>query len=131
MANRIDVPPEIAAQVQFDSDRTCCICQEPGKSIQIHHIDEDSSNSFDVANLAVLCFECHDKTMVRGGFGRKLDADQVKLYKIDWEQRVKKRRELSDDLVAKVRASQRDALPEQSKRDEIPRQPEFLIRDDC
>jgi len=77
MANRIQVPCEIAAQVLFDSDRTCCICRVPGKPIQIHHIDEDSSNSFDLANLAVVCFEDHDKTMVRGGFGRKLDAEQV------------------------------------------------------
>lgn len=121
MANRIDIPPKIAAQVLFDSEHTCCICQEPGKAVQIHHIDGDSSNSLDLANLAVVCFEDHDKTMVRGGFGRKLDADQVKLYKIDWERRVKKRRESTDALMVQARAGQRDDLPEQTKRDEIPR----------
>ncbi len=84
MPNRIDIPPEIAAQVLFDSDRTCCICQEPGKAIQIHHIDEDSSNSFDLANLAVVCFEDHDKTMVRGGFGRKL-ASRYRWHRARWE----------------------------------------------
>jgi hypothetical protein len=51
-----------------------------------------------------------------------LDVDQVKVYKIDWEQRVKKRRESTDALMVQARAGQRDDLPEQTKRDEIPRQ---------
>jgi hypothetical protein len=51
--------------------------------VQIHHIDEDPSNdSFD--NLAVLCLECHTETQLHGGFHRKLDGDQVTLYRDDW-----------------------------------------------
>lgn len=80
---KVDIPPELAAQVLFMSDRTCCVCRSEGKPVQIHHIDEDPShNTF--ANLSVLCFDCHRETQIRGGFDRKLDADQVVLYRNDW-----------------------------------------------
>jgi hypothetical protein len=32
---RSDVPEELAAKLLFDSDRTCCVCQVPGKRLQI------------------------------------------------------------------------------------------------
>jgi hypothetical protein len=80
---RTPIPEDIAAQVQFLSDRTCCVCRKPGKPIQIHHIDENPSNNA-LDNLAVMCLACHDLTQIRGGFGRKLDAAQVKLYRDDW-----------------------------------------------
>jgi hypothetical protein len=89
-------PEDIAAQVMFDSDRTCCVCRETRKEVQIHHIDEDPSNN-SPENLAVLCFEHHDETQRKGGFGRKLDATQVRLYRADWHKRVAQRR---DRLVA-------------------------------
>jgi hypothetical protein len=68
---RTEIPSEIAAQVLFESDRTCCVCRVPGRPIQIHHIDDDPSNS-PADNLAVLCFDCHRDTQIRGGFDRKL-----------------------------------------------------------
>ena len=95
MSNRIDLSQEIAAQVQFLSDRTCCICRTPGRGIQIHHIDGDSLNN-DIGNLAVLCLECHDKTLHRGGFTRQLTPDLVKFYNKSWRDIVK-RRLLPDD----------------------------------
>jgi hypothetical protein len=51
--------------------------------VQIHHIDDDPSNN-EIRNLAPLCFDCHSETQIKGGFGRKLDADQVYLYRDDW-----------------------------------------------
>ena len=96
---RTDIPKQIAAEVQWASDRTCCVCQERGKRfLQLHHIDEDPSNHTP-ANLAVLCLECHAETQVVGGPGRKLDAHQIRLFKTDWEARVVRRRELADRLL--------------------------------
>lgn len=88
---RRKIPEDVAAHVLFLADRTCCICNE-AKEVQIHHINENpSSNTVD--NLAVLCFDCHGKTQLKGGFGRKLDAAQVRLYRDHWHSTVEQRRE--------------------------------------
>lgn len=89
---RTDIPEDVSAQAEFESDRTCCVCREPGKGIQIHHIDNDPSNH-EPHNLAVLCFECHNETQLRGGFNRKLDADVIRLYRDNWQQIVRRRRD--------------------------------------
>jgi hypothetical protein len=91
MAKRTAIPAKIQAQVQFSADRTCCVCRTPGKPIQIHHIDEDPTNHA-VINLAVLCRDCHDLTMIKGTFNRRLDADVVTLYRDDWIAIVAERR---------------------------------------
>jgi hypothetical protein len=75
----------------FSSDRTCCVCRIPGKSVQIHHIDGNRDNST-LSNLAVLCLDCHNATQMQGGFSRKLDPDQVILYRDDWHSIVSQRR---------------------------------------
>jgi len=87
----IIIPPDVAASVQFLSDRTCCVCRRVGKPVQIHHIDADPTNN-DISNLAVLCLDCHMQTLVSGGFYRKLDANQVRLYRDDWLNIVTSRR---------------------------------------
>lgn len=85
--DREPIPRDLAARVLFEHDRRCCVCRTI-KPVQIHHIDEDpSNNAFD--NLAVLCFDCHRDTQIRGGFDRKLDADQVRLYRRDWLQKIR------------------------------------------
>src|SRR5260370_38466203 len=96
---RIDIPVELAARVLFKADRTCCVCRTAGKPVQLHHIDEDPSNTVE-RNLAVLCLECHTDTMIRGGFHRKLDSDQVVLYRDDWNQVVAQRRAATDARAA-------------------------------
>lgn len=80
---RHEIPAEVAARVLFRSNRICCVCREPRKPVQIHHIDEDPSNGNE-ENLAVLCFDCHYQTQIQGGFARKLDAHQIILYRDDW-----------------------------------------------
>ena len=77
------IPKDIAAKVLFMSDRTCCVCRMKGKPIQIHHVDDDNSND-DMDNLAVLCIDCHNETQIKGGFHRKLNAEQIILYQNDW-----------------------------------------------
>jgi hypothetical protein len=88
---RVEIPTNTAAEVLFEADRTCCVCRQRGKATQLHHIDNDPSNSLG-ENLAVLCFDCHRETQIRGGFDRKLDAAQVRLYKEDWIKRVEAKR---------------------------------------
>lgn len=103
--DRSDIPSATADAAMFLSDRTCCVCRAPDKAVQIHHIDENPANH-DPANLAVLCLHCHQKTQLRGGFDRKLNAGQIKLYRDDWHAVVVTRRAATTD-VAPVRAVRR------------------------
>lgn len=77
------VPKDIATKVLFLSNRVCCVCRIKGKPTQIHHIDGDDTNN-DIKNLAVLCLNCHNETQIRGGFHRKLDPEQIILFRDDW-----------------------------------------------
>lgn len=92
---RVVITSDISADVLFASDRTCCVCRERGKRVQIHHIDEDPSNN-SLENLSVLCFDCHDETQIRGGFGKHLTAPVVKKYRDEWLLRVQQRRDEAD-----------------------------------
>lgn len=97
---RIEIPVDVSAKTLFDSDRTCCICHDK-KPVQIHHIDENPANN-SPDNLAVLCFDCHHDTQIRGGFGRKLDAEQVRLYRNDWLNQIRRRRLVADPEESEV-----------------------------
>jgi hypothetical protein len=71
--------------------------------VQIHHVDDDPSNS-SMENLAVLCLDCHTTTQIIGGFHRKLDAEQIILYREDWvanvgRERAQARAAIADDLL--------------------------------
>jgi hypothetical protein len=101
--DRQQIPAVIAARVLFQSDRTCCVCRTRGKPVQIHHVDDDPSNS-SIENLAVLCLDCHTTTQIIGGFHRKLDAEQIILYREDWvanvgRERAQSRAAIADDLL--------------------------------
>jgi len=89
---RIEIPKELRVEVLFASDRTCCVCRVKGKPTQIHHIDDNPAHNV-FENLAVLCFDCHNLTQVRGGFHNKLDAGQVRRYRDDWLNKVARTRE--------------------------------------
>jgi hypothetical protein len=80
-------------------DRTCCVCTEAGKAVQIHHIDDNPANN-EPENLAVLCLECHNDTQAKGGFGRRLDAALVRYYRNNWVARVANRRHRADELAS-------------------------------
>jgi len=95
---RTEIPTEVASAVLFDQDRTCCVCREPGKHVQLHHIDEDPSNN-SPGNLAVLCLEHHNDTQLRGGFARKLSAETVIRYRDEWIEAVRRRRQEADKIV--------------------------------
>jgi hypothetical protein len=95
---RINIPDDIATEVLFKHDRTCCVCQERGKTIQIHHIDDDPSNNGE-DNLTVLCLACHNDTQIKGGFGRSLSAPRVIKYRDDWIERVSSIRKRADEMM--------------------------------
>lgn len=96
MANsRTEVPAVISAKIVFEQDQTCCICRVRGPVTQIHHIDGDPTNHH-FENLAVLCLEDHNRTQLRGGFGRHLSAAVVVEYRNDWVTRVRERRNRAD-----------------------------------
>ena len=42
---RIEIPQNVAAELLFLADRTCCVCRQRLRPIQIHHIDDDPTNS--------------------------------------------------------------------------------------
>lgn len=95
---RVPIPEQTAVQVLFEHDHTCCICNEPGKGVQIHHIDDDNTNPA-YENLAVLCLQDHNDTQISGGFGRKLSAAEVTKYRDEWIRRVGERRAQADRFV--------------------------------
>ena len=89
--DRVPIPEDVAAGVLFRSDRTCCVCHKAGKQVQIHHINENPADN-NPFNLAVLCLECHGQTQISGGFGRRLNAKLVTLYRDHWVNVVQMRR---------------------------------------
>jgi len=105
------IPNDLAIEVLYASNRTCCVCGERGKIIQIHHIDENPSNNV-FENLAVLCLECHHNTQIKGGFGRTLNVPLVIKYRDKWLDRVKRRRNRADELAVKRQVG-KETLSEQ------------------
>lgn len=99
---RKPMAPHLSARVMLAHDRTCCVCNVPGKAVQIHHIDDDRSND-NYDNLAVLCLQDHDDTQVRGGFAKRLTAPLVREYRREWLKRVEKRKHETDRLVIEAR----------------------------
>lgn len=92
-----------AAAILVASDGTCCVCQDERRKVVIHHLDENPANN-SPGNLAVLCSYCHSEIHTSGGHFRKLDSQQVKLYRAIWLKTVKKRRrEKSRDPLAPER----------------------------
>ncbi len=43
--DRVAIPQELADRVIFAADRTCCVCRQPHRNFQVHHIDEDPSHN--------------------------------------------------------------------------------------
>ena len=113
---RAQISNDLATDVMFASDRTCCVCRERGKAVQIHHIDENPSNNV-FENLSVLCLECHNETQSKGGFGRKLNPDLVIKYRNEWIDRVRLRRNNTDEKAIKMQVGEQPSksLPEHTK----------------
>jgi len=80
---RTSIPSNLVEDVMYSSDHTCCVCRERGKTVQIHHVDENPSNIV-FGNLSVLCTDCHAKTQIKSAFGDKISADTVIAKRDEW-----------------------------------------------
>ncbi len=88
---RKKIPSKVGTEILFHSDRTCCICRDQSKKVQIHHIDGDPSNNHP-NNLAAVCIDHHDEIHKKGGVTKGFSPLLVKRYKLDWEQAVRSQR---------------------------------------
>jgi len=84
MKTREKIPPKIESQILLANKHACCICQK--MHVQIHHIDGNPNNN-DISNLAILCIEHHDLASMKGGMTKKLNPDDIRKYKIEWEKK--------------------------------------------
>jgi len=119
---RVPIPADVAAEALFKSDRTCCVCHVAGKQVQIHHINDDPSDNHS-ENFAVLCLECHAQTQISGGFGRKLNARLVTLYRDHWLTVIEMRRTAESLESELLKSSTHSQQAEGSARDILPKVP--------
>jgi hypothetical protein len=80
---RPKIPPALEYEVLLANRHSCCVCQKP--RVQLHHIDGNPSNNI-AANLAPLCLDHHDMATMQIGLTKKLQPDDVKTYKDEWEE---------------------------------------------
>ena len=110
MRVRAQIPEDLAAEVIFASDMTCCVCNQKGVGVQLHHIDGDRNNN-EFENIAVLCLECHNKTLQSGGFDRKLSAPIVMKCRDNWLETVRDRRKRLDGRAAAMKVDEQSPPP--------------------
>jgi len=84
------VPRKIEHTLFYKCVFVCVICQSA--SIQIHHIDENSSNN-DESNLVPLCSPHHNEAHTTRKNNANLTTTRIKAFKKKWINDVKKNRE--------------------------------------
>lgn len=87
---RLSVPRQLSLQVLYKSAKTCCVCREPGKPVEIHHIDEDPANNVE-ENLIGICRNCHDEAHTTHRLSQNLTPDRLRGFKSQWEAEVANR----------------------------------------
>jgi len=103
VANRKLISSKIEREILFRNEATCCIC---GKSnVQIHHIDGNHSNN-QLINLAVLCLDHHNQASSISSMTRGLKPSLVRKFKIDWEGRISRKRQLVRQNISKNKDEQ-------------------------
>ena len=96
--DRVEIPPEFAARVLYDSDHTCCVCRLERTTVQIHHIDEDPSNN-DFENLTVICHNCHGLAHTNIYFSRNYSGSELRLHNNGWRKLVRRKLNPQSDGV--------------------------------
>lgn len=96
--NRVSWPIDVASEILTKCHHRCCICPEHRRVSDIHHIDEDPSNSIE-SNGIGLCKECHSDVHTTSTMRRNITADQLKIYKERWEATC---RDLSLNLISRA-----------------------------
>jgi hypothetical protein len=105
---------QVEIRVLLASRRTCCICHQSGKPVQLHHIDGDPSRTTR-ENLAVLCLDHHHEATAglergRVGLARKMTPDEVRAAKLEWEGIVARELSVPKKLIAWQRRRQLETL---------------------
>ncbi|MCH8149149.1 MAG: HNH endonuclease [Planctomycetes bacterium] len=106
---RTPIPDALAAEVMFASDRTCCVCRDPNRKTEIHHIDGDPSNN-DRSNLAVVCKDDHSEAHTKQAFARNLTPEVIRLYNESWRAVVRARLSPGGDQALKFEYQQQVLL---------------------
>ena len=101
---RVKIPDEVASELLYMNDHTCCLCKDPGKPVQIHHINEDPSDN-SLENLAAVCVECQNKIHRKGGVEKGYLPSEVQKHKILWEKAVANKRKYlgTPPIVRKIK----------------------------
>lgn len=98
MSKRPKIPSDPEANVLFKADHTCSKCRKEGVRIQIHHMDGNNGNNKE-ENLIALCLQDHDLASSTSTMSKGYTIKELKKYKADWEDTVKKRREALSNPV--------------------------------
>jgi hypothetical protein len=89
---RPPIPGDTVRQLLLESERTCCLCKDPSRSVVIHHIEEwSSSRSHAEENLVVLCLTHHDEAHMKKMLSLNLTAEDIRLEKSAWLKIVSER----------------------------------------
>lgn len=135
---------QVELRVLLRNKRTCCICHDSDKEVQIHHIDGNSNNTLE-QNLAILCLSHHSQATAglrkgASGLGRKLTPDEVRAHKKAWELKATAELKVRKESIRKYKRSQLRSLYEfeinkikneilsakNNAKDEVNRKLEFL-----
>ncbi len=106
---RVPIPDDLVADVMLASDRTCCVCRDPNRKTEIHHIDHDPSNN-DFANLAVVCKDHQSEAHTNYAFARNLTPDLIRKYNESWRAIVRARLSLGGDQALNIEYQQQMLL---------------------
>src|ERR1700742_441419 len=111
---RREIPDKISSTLLFLNRHRCCICREPRKPVQIHHVDENPSNN-DMRNLAVLCVECHSIVSGNQGFGKNYSKKEILLFKKNWEEQCEGWRQNVGDADDDMEDDEENLEPDDSE----------------
>lgn len=90
------IPQATADRLLFANRHRCCICHEPRKPVQIHHINENP-NDHAWNSLAILCLDHHSDVTGSQGFGRNYRPQEIRLWKQNWEAQCRVWHETHDE----------------------------------
>lgn len=99
---RKKIPARTEAEVMFQSDLQCCVDQKRG--VHIHHIDGNPGNNSS-NNLALLCFECHDRATITGSLSKKLSAGTIRKYLEHHYDTIQRKRRASLEIVTELNST--------------------------
>lgn len=82
IVDRVSIRHALRQTMLIRNRHACCVCQDGG--VHIHHINDDPSDNRP-ENLAVLCLKHHDKATAPRGLTARLSPDDIRKYKLQWE----------------------------------------------